>query len=136
MNTKMLKTLLILTLLSLALTACAGASADLEGTSWQLVDFAGKPPVDDSHPTIAFEDGRVNGNASCNSYSGEYSVKGDSIAFGMMMSTMMACVDNALMEQEQDYLAFLGDVERYELHDGQLLLTNAAGDMLVFEPQD
>jgi len=50
------------------------------------------------------------------------------------MSTLMACADNAAMEQEQAYLAFLGSVERWELHEGQLYLFDAQGDALVFEP--
>ena len=136
MKTKTLKTLLIVTLLSLSLSACAGSAASLEGTSWQLIDFAGKPPVGNTQPTMTFEDGNVGGNSSCNTYGGEYKTKGDKIEFGMMMSTMMACLDDGVMEQEQEFLAFLGSVERWELSNGQLLLFDARGNVLVFEAQN
>jgi heat shock protein HslJ len=135
MNIKTLKTLFVLSLLALALTACSGKNADLEGTSWQLVDFAGKPLVSNYIPTLSFEEGRVGGNASCNIYGGEYKVNGDKIELGMMMSTMMACADNAAMTQEQEYLALLGTVEKWEVKNGQLWFFNAAGDALVFDIQ-
>jgi len=135
MNTKKWKFLLTLILLSLALTACAGAGASLEGTAWKLVEFAGQPFVANTQPTISFEDGRVGGNSSCNTYGGEYTVNGDNIEFGMLMSTMMACADNNAMTQEQEYLAFLGSVKIWELRNGQLLFFDANGNTLIFEPQ-
>jgi len=85
---------------------------------------------------MSFEDGRVGGNSSCNTFGGEYKVQGDNIEFGVMMSTMMACADNNAMMQEQEYLAFLGTVETWKLDNGQLLLFDANGDMLVFESQN
>lgn len=136
MNTKILKFLLLVSLFALTLTACAENRVSPEGTAWQLVDFAGKPPLLDYQPTMSFEDGRVGGNSSCNTYGGEYTVKGDSIEFGMMMSTMMACADTNAMNQEQEYLAFLSSIERWEISGGQLFLFNVSGDALVFEQQD
>ena len=136
MNTKNLKTLFVLSLLMLVLTACAGKSATLEGTSWQLVDSASTPLVPDHNPTMSFQEGRVGGNASCNTYGGDYTLKGDTIEFGMMISTMMACAENGVMTQEQAYLAFLETAERFELRDGQLYLFNSSGDALVFEKQN
>ena len=132
MNTKNFKTLFVLSLLMLVLTACTGKSAALEGTSWQLVDFAGKPLVPGHNPTMSFQEGRIGGNSSCNTYGGDYTLKGEKIEFGMMMSTMMACAENDAMTQEQEYLALLGEVESWALQDGQLFLHSAAGDTLVF----
>ena len=136
MNTKISKLLFTLSLLMLLLTACSGQSAGLEGTAWNLVKLAGKPLVANTQPTMSFEEGRVGGNSSCNSYGGEYTLKGDKIEFGMMMSTMMACADNGAMDQEQEYLAFLGTVERWELRNGQLLLLDGSGAALIFEAQN
>lgn len=133
MNTKIWKLVLVLSLFSL--TACAGG-ATFEGTSWQLVSMSGKSPVINTQPTINFEDGQVYGNSSCNSYGGEYKPGGESIEFGMMMSTAMACADHGAMDQEQEYLAFLGSVGRWEMKDGQLFLFRADGDALVFEVQN
>ena len=136
MNIKILKFLLLVSLLTLILTACGGNNVSLEGTAWQLVDFAGKPLLLDYQPAMSFEDGRVGGNSSCNTYGGEYKVKGDNIEFGMLMSTMMACADNNAMKQEQEYLAFLSTIERWEMNNGQLFLFNPNGDALVFDLQD
>jgi len=131
MNTKVWKPTLFLTLLFL--TACVGNTISLEGTTWQLVDLAGKPLVPNHQPTISFDEGRVSGNASCNTYGGDYKLNGERIEFGMMMSTLMACADNAAMEQEQQYLALLGNAETWELRNGQLYLFSAEGETMVFE---
>ena len=55
MNTKILKILLLVSLLSVTLTACAGSSVSLEGTDWQRVGFEGKPILLDYQPTMYFE---------------------------------------------------------------------------------
>ncbi len=136
MKSTLLKIIFALTLFSLSACAGGGTAASLENTSWQLVSLNGDSPVVNTAPSIAFEDGQVSGNSSCNTYGGEYKLKGDTIEFGMLMSTMMACADPAAMDQEQAFLAFLGSVERWELRDGTLLLFRADGDALVFEPQN
>ena len=135
MTTKTLKTILILSLLSLILAACASKTANLEGTSWQLVNFAEKAIVPNYVPTISFEEGRVGGNSSCNTYGGEYKTNGEQIEFGMLMSTMMACADNDAMMQEQEYLALLGEVESWALRDGKLYLFTVDGATLIFDAQ-
>ncbi len=135
MTIKLSKFILTISLFALLLTACGRNSVALEGTAWQLIDFAGKPLDSAYRPTISFEAGRVGGNSSCNTYGGDYTIKGDKIEFGMMMSTKMACLEDE-MNQEQAFLAFLAEVERYEVQDGQLHLFNAAGDVLLFDPQD
>lgn len=132
MHAKLWKLTLLFSLL--LLTACGGdAAISLEGTTWQLVDLAGKPLVSNHQPTMSFDEGRVSGNASCNTYGGKYKLNADKIKFGMMMSTLMACADNAAMEQEQQYLALLRNAETWELRDGQLYLFSAEGETMVFE---
>ncbi len=135
-TTTLLKVILGIAVFSLSACAGIGASVELEGTSWQLISLAGQPLVENTQPTIAFEDGQVRGHSTCNTYGGEYKLKGDTIEFGMMMSTAMACADPVAMDQEQVFMSFLGEVERWELHDGQLFLFQADGDALVFEPQN
>ena len=47
--------------------------ADLDGTTWRLVDLDGfdpQPLVSDTEITISFADGQIGGSAGCNDYTG------------------------------------------------------------------
>ncbi|MFN3371663.1 MAG: META domain-containing protein [Sphingomonadaceae bacterium] len=129
--------------LALAMTACAPAEPAgpttrpaaptggqaLLGPEWTVTDIADKPKVPNSKVTIEFKDGRVFGAASCNRFMGGYEVSADGVTIKMsqMASTMMACPD-ALMDQEQRFLDTLGAVSRYSVGtDGVLLLSTPDG---------
>ena len=128
--------LLFCVVILFVLSACIASLAGdpLKGTSWALVSFGGTSPLPDTHPTLAFEDGQVKGNASCNSFGGEYKVKGDKMIFGDLYWTLMACMDNGVMDQEQAYMRMLTGEAEFELTEGQLKLTNQQGEVLIFEP--
>lgn len=130
--------LFILTLLTvLLLSACSAFAtpADpLQGTSWELVSYAGQAVVPGTKVTLKFEDEQASGNAGCNSYGGNYQVNGDQVRFEQMISTMMACADQSVMDQESTYLQFLGNAQRFELADGWLQLFRSDGEALVFVP--
>ena len=49
-----------------------------------------------------------------------------------MASTLMACVDQSMMEQESTYLKFLGEAQRFELANGQLQIYRSDGEALTF----
>ena len=109
----------------------------LQGTSWVLESFG---PMDNvtavlpnSAPTLNFEAGQVNGNASCNSYSGEVTLDEDgTMTVSMLVSTLMACADQAMMQQEADFMAALAQVTSYTLSGSQLTLQTPDG-VLNFE---
>jgi len=62
-------------------------------------------------------------------------VNGDKIAFSEVFSTMMACPEpEGIMEQETMFLQFLGDVQRFEMADGQLQVFRSDGEALTFVP--
>jgi heat shock protein HslJ len=99
------------------------APASITGTEWVLQDLAGTPALPSVKATLAFpEFGRVAGNASCNRFTGSTEVSGDTIKFGMLASTRMACVDNAVSSQETEYLKALAAAKRFELKDLTLLI--------------
>jgi heat shock protein HslJ len=98
-------------------------SADqLKSGSWKVVSINGGS-AELAPVTISFgDDGRAGGSASCNNYSAEYKLDGNSLTFGRAISTMKACAED-LMELEQRFLATLADVERGEIApDGALVL--------------
>ncbi|MEZ4771013.1 MAG: META domain-containing protein [Caldilineales bacterium] len=115
-------------------------AAPLEGTTWQLIaylDSAGNLtlPYRESPATLTMADGQAGGNTGCNNYFGSYTLDGDSLTFGPMGATMMACPEPQSM-QEQAYLAGLENVASYAIVGNQLHLLNADGEIIMaFEPQ-
>jgi len=89
-------------------------------------------PIAGSKITIQFENGQVSGNGGCNSYGGEYRVNGDKLELGMLMSTLMACADPAMMEQETIFMQALGDAQGFEIVGGQLQMYGSGGEALTF----
>jgi heat shock protein HslJ len=80
--------------------------------------------------TLAFMDGRIGGKSGCNQYGGEVQIDGSQIKVGVMMSTMMACEEN-IMSQEQAYLAALGSAASIEISDDTLALSDAQGNVVL-----
>src|SRR5215207_4699280 len=78
------------------LAACAGnASASVVG-DWRLVSYgppgSPMPAAPDVDTSIVFGgDGKVNGNVGCNGFGGDYTVQGNTIIFGQLVSTLMFC---------------------------------------------
>ncbi len=94
----------------------------LVGTSWQLEDLGGAGVIDNSMATLEFpESGKVAGLGSCNRYFGSVEIAGESIKFGQMGSTRMACPE-AVMNQESKYFKALEAAERYTRNGDELLV--------------
>jgi len=131
------KQFILLTLAATLLSACGSLGTDaLNGTSWKLIAIGDLSPMADSTLTLTFESGQANGHSGCNSFGGSYQVNGDELKFEQMMSTLMACADQSLMEQESTYMKFLGDAQRFEIVDGQLHIYRSDGDALIFVPAE
>jgi putative lipoprotein len=106
---------------------------ELVGTRWLAEDIRGGGVLDRAQSTLAFVDaGRVAGSGGCNRFGGGVTLDGETITFGPLMSTRMACVE-AVMNQESNYLGALAEVVRYAFaHEGAiLLLQDANGKTLV-----
>ena len=93
-------------------TAPAVAGDALANTHWRLVSFGPEgeqtPALPSAAVTLDFgADGHAGGRGGCNSYGGTYAVRGDKVTFGEIASTLMACADQATMDQEKRYLAML-----------------------------
>lgn len=111
-----------------------GVPASLAGSAWKLADLGGTPVLPDVDATLEFgEDGTVAGRGSCNRYSGPVDVSGDSISFGALASTRMAC-PGAVNRQENAFFAALRDAYRWELADSGLsIFRRGAASPLRFE---
>jgi heat shock protein HslJ len=110
----------------------------LENSHWSLVSFglrgAEKPLVEESTITLMLAAGLAGGSGGCNSYGGIYEVEGNRISFREITSTLRACSDQRVTDQEQRYFAALETAESYEV-DGNLLRIayDGGAGQLVFE---
>jgi heat shock protein HslJ len=77
-----------------------------------------------------FADGHLEGFGGCNNFSGSYTVKGDSLTVGPMMSTMMACPDPAGTFETQ-FLTALQNSTKWSVSAGKLDLRDDTGAQQV-----
>lgn len=81
--------------------------ADLAGTSWSLADMGGTADFAHLVPTLEFgADGTVSGFAGCNTFTGAYTVTGDTLTLGPLATTRIGCQRPA-SAVEAAYLAAL-----------------------------
>ena len=116
------------------------AGLSLENTTWKLVSYRDSEnrntqALPDTDVTVAFGEGRVNGNSGVNRFFGQCKVEGTRLEFSPLGSTMMSGPP-ALMQQEQIFLDRLGKAERYLIVGTQLRLQNSERRViLVLEPR-
>lgn len=65
------------------------------------------------------ENNQVDGNAGCNNYGGEYTIKDENILFNKVMSTMMICFDDDI---ENRFFSALSKVKKFKLNVDQIQL--------------
>jgi heat shock protein HslJ len=113
------------------LAYAAGAANPLEG-EWLVTGYnngkeAVVSPIEGTTLTAIFTpDGKVSGNAGCNTYNGEYTLDGTSLTVGPLATTMMAC-DQAIMDQETQFLTALQTPTSVETSGGMVTLRAASG---------
>lgn len=116
-------------------TATPGTPAALTG-DWTLVEVAGHtaPLGADHHPgTIQFNasTSKVSGFAGCNRFSGGYTASGDTINFGPLALTKMACEEG--MDLENAFTDALSRAKRFQMVGGSLVLLGEPDSLARFE---
>lgn len=97
--------------------------------SWRLASLGSKDVPGSIATTLAIAaDGKVSGRGGCNGFGGSATLKGRTIRFSRMVSTMMACAPDA-MAQERSFLDGLAKVRRWDIHrsSGALVLLDSRG---------
>ncbi len=99
-----------------------GEGSMILGTAWRAVDIDGEPVADGVEITLAIDAAAaVNGRGGCNRYFGTAEIGGETIDFGALGSTRMACPDPA-MSEERRYFQALEAVTAWRLVDDRLEL--------------
>lgn len=115
------------------LTGCGGQPEQLlQGAHWRVIEILGQPPQPASSVNLAFSiDEQISGDAGCNRFSAQYSLTGEGLAIGALMTSRRACAA-ALMQQEQQFLNALSQVTGFDVTlDGQLWLLAAEQPVVV-----
>jgi len=103
--------------------------------TWQWVELIENKPTaqsivpDAGNYTISFwEDGTFSYKADCNAGNGTYTIDGNTVEFGLMMTRLAMCLPESLHDQ---YLTLLGEIDTVSMTDDKLTLTlkNEAGEM-------
>lgn len=106
------------------LTGCGGDPVDLlKGPEWVVEDINRTGIIDNSRMTLDFApDGRISGRASCNMYTGRYTLTGEALTVSNTAATLRVCAPS-LMQQEEKFLGVLRNVRRFDFsEDGALIL--------------
>lgn len=130
------------------LTACAGGQprpGDWErvvSISWALTKIEGRAPIQSAKKITAplslelSDDGRAVGFAGVNRFFGSYeSTPEGGLRFAAIGSTRMYHDDPpGLMKQEELYLNAIGQIDRFRIQSGKLILLSDNHKRLVFTP--
>jgi heat shock protein HslJ len=114
-------------------TASSGPGS-LVGPDWSLTTIAGKAVIEGTKLTASFSGEQlVSGSAGCNRYFGRAQVEAGRLSVGPLGSTMMACGQDGVMEQETLFLASLQAATSYTIQGDELRLGPSASQVtLVF----
>ena len=91
-------------------------------------------------PTLHLEDGTVTGFSGCNTFHGTYTTDGESLTFGLLATTMMACdepasaVESELLHRLEETTSFTVGVSGLDLLDESgttLVHANVSNSVLV-----
>lgn len=113
----------------------------LEQTTWQLVSYRNATGDTiaawaERPATFQFQDGRVTGSTGCNRFFSDYTLEGDRLTLAPGGSTLMACLPEALAQQEAAVLHGLTAIAEYDLTADELrLLDNDGSTVLTFTAQ-
>lgn len=104
----------------------------LAGTSWRLLSYgmpgAETPVIEGSTITLEFDsEGRAGGTGGCNSYGAHYEVQDKALSFGEISRTMMACTQEDIGKQEQNYFLALETASNFVLDEGRLRIWYESG---------
>ncbi len=100
-------------------------NASLVNTYWKLIELDGQPATlgagkRELHMVLTSGGSRLRGFSGCNRFTGDYERNESQLRFRPLAATRMACMEG--MEQEQRFLAALGEVVRFTISGNSLAL--------------
>jgi copper homeostasis protein (lipoprotein) len=119
--------------LDLDKTCTSGALSELLNTYWKLIELNGESietaeGMKEAHLILSEPAAQARGNAGCNNFFGRYQLEDNTLSFGALGSTMMACAEG--MDTERAFLDALGRTTRYVIQ-GETLQLYAEDQLLA-----
>jgi heat shock protein HslJ len=108
---------------------------DLAGTRWVVTSIDGRAPAGPALTADFGNDGRVSGDAGCNSYSGPYIQDGRTVQFGELLSTRRACVDDGRQRQETRLLDIMQGSATLQLNRSRLTVRGDEGYIVLTQSE-
>ncbi|MGD8358709.1 MAG: META domain-containing protein [Lysobacterales bacterium] len=103
-------------------------------TTWRLAEINGQAATpgaggNELTLTLRSDESQVGGFSGCNQFTGGFTLEGDQLSFGPLVSTRKMCAEG--MEQEAQYQEALAKVRRFELSEGSLSLFDGEGQKIL-----
>lgn len=126
----------IIFIILLILTGCSTAekinevkSLPLMQTRWEIQSI-NSVKIDSSRIYLLFEDdGKLRGNAGCNSLGGKYEASAGNIILTNIITTKMACPD---LDKENLFLRAIQKSETYKILGSTLTISGADNTKIIF----
>ena len=119
--------LVFVTLLLAGCTSINPGPQTFEGTEWRVTAINGQvTPATDAY-RMDFRDGRAGGRFGCNRFGGTFAVAGDTMTFGPMIATRMACPEPAMSFEARGLTVLQQRVRLQWQSANRLTLANASG---------
>ena len=120
---------------ALLLVFSRNAVDGIEGVDWDVTMLAVDGPTLVGIPSdvplmLTLAEGSASGPGACNRYNASYTLDGDALAFGPVMSTRMAC-EEPLMTLEAAWFDVLSRVASWRIGGSTLVLLDADGAPLA-----
>ncbi len=117
-------------MIALGATGAFAGDSPLAG-KWRIEAVSGAGALDPSKATFEVTpEGQVGSTVGCNRIVGKPKIDGESIAFGPMAGTRMACPP-PLDQIEAKYMAALEAARSFRIEGAKLTFVDAQGDALV-----
>lgn len=110
------------------------ANESLQDMYWKLTRLEGEPiervaGQREPHLVLHTAEQRLAGSGGCNRITGSYALRDDTLTFGSVATSRMACPDG--MEQEQRFLSVLSGVRFWRIDGSHLELLGPAREILA-----
>jgi heat shock protein HslJ len=115
-------------------SSSSATKVSLENTYWRLQSLGGTTiaageRLRESHFVLQSRDQRVSGSTGCNRMMGAYTLKDESLRFGNMATTRMACIPG--VAHESGFLNALQAVRGWRIEGSRLSLLDQQGQTLA-----